>query len=125
MGIIIGSARIDERGKAAGGRSGDQKQGVEPDYKGEVSMQPFYVHRLGWMIIRFKSKEHAKKFAKAVKRACNNANIGYSQSGRYAIIKFGTNSKVPTLCDCSSLIRVCFIVFSNFFPVNAVHMEGD
>lgn len=26
MAIIIGSARIDERGKASGGKAGDQKQ---------------------------------------------------------------------------------------------------
>lgn len=31
---IIGSARIDERGKALGGKAGDQKQKTSPDYKG-------------------------------------------------------------------------------------------
>ena len=32
---IIGSARIDERGKATGGKAGDQKQKSTPDYKGD------------------------------------------------------------------------------------------
>lgn len=31
---IIGSARIDEHGKATGGKAGDQKQKTSPDYKG-------------------------------------------------------------------------------------------
>ena len=30
---IIGSARIDEHGKATGGKAGDQKQISSPDYK--------------------------------------------------------------------------------------------
>ena len=109
MSIIIGSARIDERGKASGGTAGDQKQGSSPDYKGEVSMQAFYVHSKGWNIIRFKSADHATKFAEAMKRACNNANIGYSQSDRY-----GVSTKTACNADCSSLVRaslvrVCFI----------------
>ena len=37
--IIIGSAKIDEHGKATGGKAGDQKQKTSPDYKGEVAMQ--------------------------------------------------------------------------------------
>lgn len=36
MTIIIGSARIDEHGKASGGKAGDQKQKATPDYKGET-----------------------------------------------------------------------------------------
>ena len=108
MSVIIGSARIDERGKASGGSAGDQKQASSPDYKGEVSMQAFYVHKLGWVIIRFKNAAHAAKFAEAMKRACNNANIGYDQSGRYGILKVGTGTTTKTECDCSSLVRQCF-----------------
>ena len=45
--IMIGSARINERGKLSGGVAGDQKQvSSANDTKGEVSMQPFYVQRL-------------------------------------------------------------------------------
>ena len=39
--IMIGSARINERGKLSGGVAGDQKQvSSANDTKGEVSMQP-------------------------------------------------------------------------------------
>ena len=47
MSIIIGSARVDEKGTYSGGASGDQKQTSSTnDTKGEVSMKPFYVHLL-------------------------------------------------------------------------------
>ena len=108
MTVTIGSARIDERGKASGGTTGDQKQTSKPDYSGEVSMQAFYIHKLGWIIIRFKNASHALKFAEAMIRACNNPNIGYDQLGRYGILKVGTGTTTKTECDCSSLIRQCF-----------------
>ena len=41
MAVLIGSARSDERGKATGGKAGDQKNGKE------VSTQDWYRHKLG------------------------------------------------------------------------------
>ena len=87
--IVIGSARIAENGKATGGQAGDQKQTSTPDYKGEVSMQEFYVSSKGWYVIRPKDKTHAKKIAERMETACNNPNIGYDQDGRYGVIKNG------------------------------------
>lgn len=108
MKVIIGSARIDERGKISGGKAGDQKQTSSTnDTKGEVSMQNFYVHTKGWYILRPKSVSIAKKIANSMKAACNNANIGYDQSNRFGIIKYGTASKTKTECDCGSLVRQC------------------
>ena len=107
MNIIIGSARIDEKGKLSGGSVGDQKQTSKPDYKGEVSMQPMYVHSKGWIVIRPKSDTHAKKIANNMKTACNNKNIGYDQSNRADILKNGVNSEKKTETDCSSLVREC------------------
>lgn len=107
MDIILGSARIDERGKASGGTVGDQKQTSTPDYTGEVSMEKFYVHKLGWVILRAKNTEVARKIALAMWQACNNANIGYDQSNRLGVVKYGTGSTVKTECDCSSLVRQC------------------
>ena len=107
MEVIVGSARIDERGKLQGGAAGDQKQTAIPDYKGEVSMQSFYVHKKGWYILRPKSQAHAKGIAKAMKTACNNRNIGYDQTNRGDIWKKGTATKEKSECDCSSLIRQC------------------
>lgn len=108
MSVIIGSARVDEKGTFLGGAAGDQKQKTSSnDMIGEVSMQDFYVHVKGWNVIRPKSATHANKIAANMKCACNNSNIGYDQGNRFAIIKDGTNSKVKTECDCSSLVREC------------------
>lgn len=104
---IIGSARIDERGKATGGQKGDQKQTSIPDYKGEVARQEFYVSKQGWVILRPKNQGHAARIANAMIIACDNPNVGYSQNDRYSILADGTASKKPTNCDCSSLVREC------------------
>jgi len=111
MNILIGSARIDEHGKISGGRPGDQTGR-------EVSMQDFYVHSKGWIILRAKNRRHAEKIAAAMKTACNNAHIGYDQSRRLDIIKDGTRSSVDTSCDCSSLIRQCVIEATGIDPHN-------
>lgn len=107
MSIIIGSARVDERGKYSGGDAGDQKQTSTNDKKGEVSMQDFYVHKKGWVIMRPKSEKHADKIAKNMMIACNNKNLGYDQGNRLGVIKYGVTTKVKTECDCSSLVREC------------------
>jgi len=107
MAVIFGSARIDEGGSLHGGRAGDQKQTALPDRKGEVSMQDFYIHKKGWVILRAKDPAHAYKIAKAMEQACNNPNIGYDQNQRLGVITYGTASKVQTECDCSSLVRQC------------------
>lgn len=107
MTVIIGSARIDERGKATGGAVGDQKQTSKPDYKGEVSLQNFYVASKGWYVLHPKSDAHAIKIAEKMLTACNNANLGYDQANRDGVIKNGISTKTKTECDCSSLVRAC------------------
>lgn len=108
MSVILGSARVDEKGEYQGGRPGDQKQkSTVQDENGEVSMQPFYLHKKGWYILRPANKSMAQNMAKCMIVAANNPNIGYSQSDRAGILKCGVNSKIPTNCDCSSLVRQC------------------
>lgn len=107
MAVIIGSARIDEGGTLHGGFAGDQKQTGKPDTKGEVSMQNFYMHKKGWIILRAKDPLISVQLARAMERACNNANIGYDQYQRYGVLTYGTDSKTKTECDCSSLVRQC------------------
>lgn len=107
MAIIIGSARIDECGTLYGGTEGDQKQTAVPDRKGEVSLQNFYMHKKGWIILRTKEPMYAHNLAIAMEKACNNPNIGYDQHQRYGILKYGTATKIKTECDCSSLVRQC------------------
>lgn len=100
MSIKIGSARQDERGKLTGGKVGDQT-----GY--EVSEQPFYVHKKGWYVLRPKSIEHAMGIAERMHTACNNPNLGYDQANRTGVIKYGIDTKTPTECDCSALVRAC------------------
>lgn len=116
--IIIGSARIDENGNISSGAAGDQKQKSAPDRSGEVSMQEFYIHKKGWYVLRPKEPEVADKIAMAMKAACNNPNIGYSQSDRTGIIRWGTWADRPCNCDCSSLMRECIIEASGKDPGN-------
>ena len=105
--IIIGSARLGENGRTTGGKAGDQKQTNTDDYKGEVSMQNFYLHKKGWYIMRLKDAAYAEECAKAMYIACNNPNIGYDQNQRTGILKHGTRTQTKTECDCSALVRQC------------------
>lgn len=106
--IMIGSARHDENGKYTGGAKGDQLQKSSTnDTVGEVSMQAMYTHTKGWYILRPTSVDVANKLAAAMKTACNNANIGYSQSDRTGVVTKGINTTVKTNTDCSALVRAC------------------
>lgn len=105
MKIILGNAVSDEFGHARGGAPGDQKQKNEPDFSGEVKLQNFYMNKKGWDILRWKKVQNAVVASKLMKIACNNKNIGYSQSDRYGIIKSGIDTKKPVNCDCSTLVR--------------------
>lgn len=107
MTIYIGSARHDENGKLNGIKGDQLQSGSGNDLKGEVSMQEFYVHAKGWYILRPKSAEHAHKIAERMVKACNNANIGYSQADRSAIWTDGIESTKKTNTDCSALVRQC------------------
>lgn len=95
--IIIGSARIDEKGGISGA-AGDQTGK-------EVATQSFYVHKKGWNIFRAKDKLHRTKLAEFMKKYCLDDNVGYSQSQRSQIMKYDGTKKVN--CDCSSLVRRC------------------
>lgn len=106
--VYLASARHDENGKL-NGKEGDQLQsGSGNDFKGEVSMQEYYSHKLGWNGLRFKDVAFRHKIAERMVAASNNANIGYSQIGRGKILKDGINSKKKTNCDCSTLLREAF-----------------
>lgn len=116
--IIIGSARIDEKGNSTGGAGGDQKQKTTPDYSGEVSLQNFYVHKKGWYVLRPKDPEIAEEISNSMRTACNNKNMGYNQGRRLDVLKHGTDSLVSTNCDCTSLLRQCIIEASGKDPGN-------
>ena len=61
MAVKIGSARIDENGKAHGGQPGDQTGK-------EVSTQSWYLSSKGWRVFRAKNPGVAEKIAQAMER---------------------------------------------------------
>lgn len=107
----IGSARIDERGKASGGKAGDQTGG-------EVSEQTYYTHKKGWYLLRPYDANIADRLALAMRAACSNPHIGYDQNQRTTLItqlkavlfRGGMGHiNVDVECDCSSLVRACIL----------------
>lgn len=116
--VTLGSARHDEFGKL-NGAAGDQLQtGSGNDFKGEVSMQPYYLHKLGWYGFRLLKVDWRHKAAERMVAACNNAKIGYSQAKRGDILKTKIDTTKKTNCDCSSLVREVIIEATGFDPGN-------
>ena len=107
MAVRIGSARIDENGRARGGRAGDQTGR-------EVSAQNWYRSDKGWRVFRAKDPAVAEKIARCMQAACDNPHIGYDQNQRDSLYKAAKPlgfdaARVTADCetDCSALVRVC------------------
>jgi hypothetical protein len=105
--VMIGSARIDENGKATGGKAGDQTGR-------EVSTQAWYKHAKGWRVLRAKDPAAAERIAQAMQWACDSPLIGYDQNQREtlrkAVAPLGWDIRRLTTAvetDCSALVRVC------------------
>lgn len=105
--VKVGSARIDENGKAKGGKAGDQTGK-------EVSTQNWYKHSKGWRVFRAKDPEKANMIAQDMQWACDNKHIGYDQGQRLTLYNVAKEvdfncKKVTKDCetDCSALVRVC------------------
>lgn len=95
--IMIGSARSMSLGRVA-----------------SVSEQEFYNHPKKWYVIHAKKKTHRHSLCLDMRNACANDHLMYSQDRRAEIYKRGTDAKVDTYCDCSSLvtqiIRECMMI---------------
>ena len=128
MAVIIGSARIDERGKISGGKDGDNNGR-------EVSTQNYYAKPAGapWRVLRPKNATKAAKIAACMRKACANDHIGYNQNRRLTLYNLAKPhgfdvSKVTQNCstDCSALVRVCCayagIAVGNFTTSNETRM---
>lgn len=117
MMVLFGSARINENGKATGGKPGDQTGR-------EVSTQSYYMSRKGWIALRQDDPVIAVKLAEAMLEACNNNCIGYNQNKRSGVITqlktFGSLRRIGinTDSDCSSLVRACVIQATGKDPGN-------
>lgn len=105
MAVTIGNARISEFG-TVNGKRGDQTGK-------EVMTQSFASGGKWEYCIRPKTVAAAKKIANAMKQACANNNIGYSQTDRISLSQAAAKvnydlSKVGKCnCDCSALVAVC------------------
>lgn len=107
MAVLVGSARINEFGDIQGGQPGDQTGK-------ECAIEPWYLHKYGWVIIRARSAEVRKKIAQDMRYICENDNVGYDQPNNqslfYASQPYGFDvSKVKVKCvtDCARGVRVC------------------
>lgn len=107
MSVRFGSARIDENGRACGGIAGDQTGR-------EVAVENWYLHPLGWIVIRAKTAVMRERLAKDMEVACANRLIGYDQYQNHTlwdeVRHVGWDcSKVTKACetDCARLVRVC------------------
>ena len=105
--VYIGSARIDENGRAHGGKAGDQTGK-------EVSTQPWYKHPKGWVMLRPKDPKKAEKIAYAMRGYCANNNVGYDQYQNQTLWEAVKDkgfdpAKLTVKCetDCARLVRVC------------------
>lgn len=105
--VYIAHAVGDEHGKASGGEAGNQNGR-------ELRTQAWYKNTKGWVVLRPKSSEVAKKIAYDAKAAANNTKIGYDQGQRNTLYQYAAKvgfdcAKVttPCECDCSALVRVC------------------
>lgn len=105
MAVTIGNARISEFG-TVNGKRGDQTGK-------EVMTQPFSTGGKWEYCIRPKTEAAAKKIANAMKQACANNNIGYSQTDRTSLydaavkVKYDLSKVGKCNCDCSALVAVC------------------
>ena len=105
--VKIGSARIDENGRAMGGVAGDQTGK-------EVATENWYLHPYGWTLIRAKTHEMRERLARDMEYACKNPLIGYDQSQNQTLWQEAKwcaydCSKISKPCetDCARLVRVC------------------
>ena len=105
--VTVGSASIDERGKAKGGRTGNQSGR-------ELRRQAYYLHSSGWRGFRCADPDRARLIADAMDAAIDNPHIGYDQGERGTLYKAAQRvdwmiTRIVEDCetDCSALVRVC------------------
>ena len=115
---MIGSASKDENGRYTNGIPGDQTGK-------EVWILNWYDQ--SWTsILRPTDVALAEKIASICEDACENNNIGYSQSSRNTLlaqaklVNYDLSKVAPCNCDCSSFVSTCCVCAglreSLFFP---------
>lgn len=104
---IIAGLSIDERGKARGGKAGDQT-------KREAKKQRWYLHKKGWVVLRPIDPKDAEIIATTMEDIVDNDNIGYDQGQRNTLLDAGRKvgydaSKITDKVegDCSKGVQFC------------------
>lgn len=105
--VYIGSARIDERGKASGGQAGNQSGK-------ELSKQPWYDHSKRWYCFRARDGAMSGFIAEGMEKGISNKNIGYDQLQNQTLYKQVKDkgfdpiqATTPCETDCARMVRVC------------------
>jgi hypothetical protein len=105
----IGHASINEKGKASGGKAGDQTGK-------EICIRNYYVYKGGWSyVLRCVNPYVANNMATVMEAICNNPFIGYDQPYRntaYILwLKYGSIGAINTPCstDCSASVTLATI----------------
>ena len=105
--VYIGSARIDERGKASGGQAGNQSGR-------ELSKQAWYLHSKNWYCFRARDSAMAGFIAEGMEKGISNQNIGYDQLQNQTLYKQVKDkgfdpiqATTPCETDCARMVRVC------------------
>lgn len=109
MKVIVGSARMNEFENLTGGEDGDQTGK-------ECSTQEFYVHELGWTLLRAKESDVALKIGECMQMICDNDNIGYDYNRKNSLYNACKDlnfdpSKVEKKCNtnCAGAVRICIL----------------
>lgn len=106
MAVKVGHASIDERGKASGGKAGNQGK--------ELCTRYWYKHSKGWWTLRCNVPGMAEYIAKAMEIIVADPDVGYDQSENQTLWNLlkangfdikNINKAVET--DCARLVRVC------------------
>lgn len=107
MAVKVGHATIDERGKASGGKAGDQNGK-------EVCTRSWYLKSQGWWTLRCKVPGMAEYIARAMEIIVADPDVGYDQTQNQTLWNLlkangfdikNINKAVET--DCARLVRVC------------------
>lgn len=108
MAKYIAHSSIDENGKIAGGKAGDQTGK-------EICIRTWY-DKPFTQVLRIENKEVREQFANNMIDCANNDNVGYDQGGRNTILTEAEKvnfdfTKISNKCesDCSSLATVCIL----------------
>ena len=119
----IGGACSNEFGNAYGGKPGNQgKMYKNKGYRDEVAETPWYYPSDKTLVVvaRFIKEEYREKIVKAMRNACGNKHIGYSQGNnrntlREALLRMPGGITISNIknvvenceTDCSALVSVC------------------